>query len=471
MNTNQKPRVLLIDDEPAILELISITLQRMQIDAETADCVADGIRLLDTNQYQFCLTDMRMPDGSGLDVVEHIQQNCPELPVAVATAFGDMETATKALKFGAFDFVAKPVDLDMLRSLVKTALKLSEQPDVGRPEPSQPDSSQHNKKDDLLFGESPAYLKLKGLVTKVARSQAPVHIYGASGTGKERVAMAIHQQGPRANGPFVPVNCGAIPTELVESEFFGHVKGSFTGATADKQGLFSAADGGTLFLDEIADLPLHMQVKLLRAIQEKTVRPVGGTSEQQVDVRILSATHKDIASLVKTGAFREDLYYRINVIQLDVPTLQQRIEDVPGLIQLICSDIGRRLETDAPVLDQSAMTLLSRYHFPGNIRELENILERAATVSSGAITASDLTLRQATSQPAGQAAEEQQEQTNTVANELPDGYCLETYLEDIERQLVESALRQADYNKTNAAKILGISFRAFRYRLKKLNID
>jgi two-component system response regulator PilR (NtrC family) len=474
----QRPRVLLIDDEPAILELISITLQRMQIDAETADCVADGIRLLKQNQYQFCLTDMRMPDGTGLQIVEYIQDNCSELPVAVATAYGDVDTATKALKLGAFDFVAKPLDLDMLRSLVTTALKLSKADIVGKAvaetipvEASTP----VRKGDELLFGQSPAYAKLKEIVAKVARSQAPVHIFGESGTGKERVANAIHLQGPRASSPFVPVNCGAIPAELVETEFFGHVKGSFTGAASDKQGLFSSANGGTLFLDEVADLPLHMQVKLLRAIQEKAIRPVGGTSEIAVDVRILSATHKDIAALVKDGSFREDLYYRINVIQLNVPTLQQRKEDLPGLIRLICHDIAGRLGTEPIKLDQSALDLLANYHFPGNIRELENILERAATISTGVITASDLTLHsQETTEPSLQSLKSSPASAGSPAEsatELPEGYCLESYLEDVERQLLESALRQADYNKTNAAKALGISFRAFRYRLKKLGID
>lgn len=479
----QRPRVLLIDDEPAILELISITLQRMQIDAETADCVADGIRLLESNTYQFCLTDMRMPDGTGLDIVEHIQINRPDLPVAVATAYGDVATATQALKMGAFDFVAKPVDLDMLRSLVTTAIKLSDkEPTTAQAIAEEPASTSTDVTDvaelqndnELLFGQSPAYLELKETVAKVARSQAPIHIFGESGTGKERVAKAIHLQGPRASGPFIPVNCGAIPAELVESEFFGHVKGSFTGATGDKQGLFRSAEGGTLFLDEVADLPLHMQVKLLRAIQEKAIRPVGGTAEQTTDVRILSATHKDIAALVKSGAFREDLYYRINVIQLDVPTLRQRKTDLPGLIQLICRDIGKRLSSETVELDSSAHEMLANYTFPGNIRELENILERAATISSGTITASDLTLRtQETETSPTDIAGKQQDASKTtdLQTELPDGYCLETYLEDIERQLVESALRQADYNKTNAAKSLGISFRAFRYRLKKLNIE
>lgn len=467
----QKPRVLLIDDEPAILELISITLQRMQIDAETADCVSDGIRLLKQNQYQFCLTDMRMPDGSGLDIVKHIQENCPDLPVAVATAFGDVDTATKALKLGAFDFVAKPVDLDMLRSLVTTALKLSAQDrnaELSNVAEPIAESSETSDDGELLFGQSPIYLKLKETVAKVARSQAPIHIYGESGTGKERVAKAIHQQGPRALAPFVPVNCGAIPAELVESEFFGHVKGSFTGATADKEGLFSSADGGTLFLDEVADLPLHMQVKLLRSIQEKTIRPVGGNKEVPVDVRILSATHKDIAALVKAGEFREDLYYRINVIQIDVPTLQQRIEDLPVLVDTICKDIANRLGTPPCSLDASAIATLSSYQFPGNIRELENILERAATISTGVITATDLMLRK----PQTLDTDANDKHSADLETEsLPNGHSLESYLEDIERQLVESALRQADYNKTNAASLLGISFRAFRYRLKKLGID
>src|SRR6202789_3113470 len=314
-----QPAVLIVDDEPDLCELLSITLQRMDLSPRTANNVAAAQRLLKTERFDLCLTDMRLPDGDGLELVKWIQQYSPSVPVAVITAHGNMETAVRALKLGAFDFVSKPLDLAGLRKLVATAIKLSDSLNA--------DTSVFGPR---LLGSSAAMQHLREMIARVARSQAPVHIYGESGTGKELVAKLIHESGPRRDGPFVPVNCGAIPTELMESELFGHKRGSFTGAVSDKRGLIQSAEGGTLFLDEIADLPLHMQVKLLRVIQEKAVRPVGEQIEVSIDVRVLSATHKNLAKLVAEGKFREDLYYRVNVIELGVPPVRERPEASPA---------------------------------------------------------------------------------------------------------------------------------------------
>jgi two-component system response regulator PilR (NtrC family) len=365
------PLTLIVDDEPDIRELLELTLGRMNVDTRAAANLAEAQRLLGEANFDLCLTDMRLPDGDGLQLVETIQQNYPELPVAVITAHGNMETAVQALKAGAFDFVSKPVDLQVLRNLVNGALKLAQYPERDR------------RTRDTLLGESAIMQTIRSTIAKLARSQAPVYISGESGTGKELVANLIHAKGPRGDKPFVPVNCGAIPSELMESEFFGHKKGSFTGALSDKQGLFQAADGGTLFLDEVAELPLHMQVKLLRAIQEKAVRPVGEQKEIPVDVRVLSATHKDLAKLVEDGTFRQDLYYRINVIELRVPSLRQRREDIPQLASHILNQLVSRQGMDAPQISAQAMEALQRYPFPGNVRELENTLERALTLSDG----------------------------------------------------------------------------------------
>ncbi len=369
-----EPLALIIDDEPDICELLSLTLGRMNIKSDTVGDVAGAKALLGNKSFDLCLTDMRLPDGDGLDLVEWMQKNAADVPVAVITAHGNVETAVQALKLGAFDFISKPLDLAHLRSIVENALKVEETEDSS--------GSQ-------LLGESPRMIELRDMIDKVSRSQAPVHIYGESGTGKELVACMIHESGPRAEGPFVPVNCGAIPSELMESEFFGHRKGSFTGAVSDKVGLIQSAEGGTLFLDEIADLPLSMQVKLLRVIQEKTVRPVGGEKEIPVDARILSATHKNLAGMVKAQEFREDLYYRINVIELNVPALRDRGDDVLILADHIMGKLG----TNAKLSD-SAREAMLRYDFPGNVRELENMLERAATLcATGEITADDLVMR------------------------------------------------------------------------------
>src|SRR5271170_5299228 len=378
-----RPAVLIVDDEPDICELLSITLERMDLAPRVAHSVAAAQRALKAERFDLCLTDMQLPDGDGLDLVKWIQQYSASVPVAVITAHGNMETAVRALKLGAFDFVSKPLDLAGLRKLVATAIRLSDSNDG--------DTSVFGPR---LLGTSPAMQHLREMIGRVARSQAPVHISGESGTGKELVAKLIHESGPRRDAPFVPVNCGAIPSELMESELFGHKRGSFTGAVSDKKGLIQSAEGGTLFLDEIADLPLHKQVKLLRVIQEKSVRPIGEQSEVGIDVRVLSATHQILSQLVSEGRFREDLFYRVNVIELRVPSLRERPEDVRELAEAILRRLGRRMKIAPPVLVNDALAALEAYGFPGNVRELENILERAITLStSGEIRAVDIQLR------------------------------------------------------------------------------
>jgi two-component system response regulator PilR (NtrC family) len=443
-----KPAVLVVDDEPDLCELLSITLERMDLSPRSAHTVGEAQRVLKTDRFDLCLTDMQLPDGDGLDLVRWIQQYSPSVPVAVITAHGNMETAVRALKLGAFDFVSKPLDLAGLRKLVATAIKLSDSKDG--------DTSVFGPR---LLGTSAAMQHMREMIARVARSQAPVHIYGESGTGKELVAKLIHESGPRRDGPFVPVNCGAIPTELMESELFGHKRGSFTGAVSDKLGLIQSAEGGTLFLDEIADLPLHMQVKLLRVIQEKAVRPIGEQAEAGIDVRILSATHKNLSQLVAEGKFREDLFYRVNVIEMRVPSLRERPEDVPELAEAVLRRLGRRMKITPPMLSRDALAALVSYAFPGNVRELENILERAITLStSGEICAADIQLR-----PSPVAV--------SPVSAGPNGGALGDHLEDIERDAIVKALEQTRYNKTAAAKQLGMSFRALRYRIKKLGIE
>ena len=447
------PLALIVDDEPDIRELLELTLGRMSVETRSAANLTDARQMLGESEFDLCLTDMRLPDGDGLELVETIQQEHPDLPVAVITAHGNMETAVQALKVGAFDFISKPVDLQVLRNLVKGAIKLGSFPKRDR------------RSRDTLLGDSAVMQTIRSTIAKLARSQAPVYISGESGTGKELVARLIHARGPRNDKAFVPVNCGAIPSELMESEFFGHKKGSFTGAVNDKEGLFQAADGGTLFLDEVAELPLHMQVKLLRIIQEKAVRPVGEQKELPVDVRILSATHKDLARLVESGDFRQDLYYRINVIELKVPSLRQRRKDIPQLVEHILSRLLEGQDGGHPWLGQAALDALQRYTFPGNVRELENILERALTLSDGKeIKPEELAL------PMPDAAEAQT-QTFDQPTPPPEGVSLEDYLERIERQTIVAALEQTRNNKTAAARLLGITFRAMRYRLKKLGME
>ncbi|WP_445939642.1 sigma-54-dependent transcriptional regulator [Pseudomonas sp.] len=443
-----RQRALIVDDEPDIRELLEITLGRMKLDTRSARNVKEAREWLAKEPFDLCLTDMRLPDGTGLELVRHILLRHPQVPVAMITAYGSLDTAINALKAGAFDFLTKPVDLGRLRELVAAALRLRSADGEELPV------------DSRLLGDSPPMKAMRKQILKLARSQAPVYISGESGSGKELVARLIHEQGSRGEQPFIPVNCGAIPTELMESEFFGHKKGSFTGAIEDKQGLFQAANGGTLFLDEVADLPLPMQVKLLRAIQEKAVRAVGGQQELIVDVRILCATHKDLAGEVAAGRFRQDLYYRLNVIELRVPALRERREDIALLASIMLKRLADGTGLSPAKLDDDALEKMKSYRFPGNVRELENMLERAYTLcEDDRITTNDLRL--ADSVPISENGEANLAQIDN----------LEDYLEAIERKLIMQALEETRWNRTAAAQRLGLSFRSMRYRLKKLGID
>jgi two-component system response regulator PilR (NtrC family) len=437
-----QPKVLVIDDEPDLLELLELTLSRMGLDTTRAQSVAEAVRLLDAQAFDLCLTDMRLPDGEGLRVVEHITEKGLDVPVAVITAFGSAENAVAALKAGAFDYLAKPVALEQLRALVNQALKVPVKP-------SAPSSYQ-------LLGESHAIMQVRQMIDRLSKSQAPVFITGESGSGKELAARMIHLGGPRAEQPFVPVNCGAIPENLMESEFFGYKKGAFTGAEGDRDGFFQAANGGTLFLDEVADLPLLMQVKLLRVIQEKRVRKVGSTTEEPVDVRIISATHKKLPALVDAGEFRQDLFYRLHVIELAMPSLREMREDIPSIADALL----RKMSRAAPAkLDAEAAAALEAYPFPGNVRELENILERGLSLAADTqrITAEDLHL---TPPP----------EESDAALPAGDKWPLQDYLDRVERAAVNEALEKTRYNRTAAAKLLGITFRAMRYRMERLGI-
>ncbi|EPJ85300.1 type 4 fimbriae expression regulatory protein pilR [Pseudomonas sp. CFII64] len=444
----QRQKILIVDDEPDIRELLEITLGRMKLDTRSARNVKEAHDWLAREAFDLCLTDMRLPDGNGLELVQHIQQRHSQVPVAMITAHGNLDTAIHALKAGAFDFLTKPVDLGRLRELVSSALRLQA--------PSQSERSI----DRRLLGDSPPIRALRQQIDKLARSQAPIYISGESGSGKELVARLIHEQGPRVERPFIPVNCGAIPTELMESEFFGHRKGSFSGAHEDKPGLFQAANGGTLFLDEVADLPLAMQVKLLRSIQEKSVRSIGDQQEQIVDVRILCATHKDLSAEVAAGRFRQDLYYRLNVIELAVPPLRERREDLDQLTAHVLQRLANGSGQAAARLEPQALSALKSYRFPGNVRELENILERAYTLCENQrIDIGDLRLAQ-TSGPL------EQDEHN-----LADIDNLEDYLENIERKIILQALEETRWNRTAAAQRLNLTFRSMRYRLKKLGLE
>lgn len=432
-------RVLVVDDEPDIRELIDLTLSRMGLEAHCVGSVGEARACLAENDYQLCLTDMRLPDGDGLEIVRHVSEFNGETPVAVITAFGSAENAVAALKAGAFDYLSKPVGLDQLRALVKSALKL-------------PGSAVAQESTQTLRGESAAIQQVRTLIEKLARSQAPIYISGESGSGKELAARLIHGQSARANNPFVPVNCGAIPENLMESEFFGYRKGAFTGADSERDGFFQAASGGTLFLDEVADLPLAMQVKLLRAIQEKRVRKVGSTQEEPVDVRIICATHRNLRECVEKGSFRQDLYYRLNVIELKMPPLRERREDLPSLVDTILDRIGGPAS-----LSKGALTALEHYPFPGNVRELENILERAMALCAGeVIEAEDLQLS---------PAESPEDMVGRGSETLDD------YLNRLEKQAVLEALQKTGNNRTAAARLLGVTFRSLRYRLERLGIE
>lgn len=460
-----RKRALVIDDEPDIRELLEITLGRMQIATDSAANLQQAKDFLGGTHYDLCLTDMHLPDGNGLELVEFIQQLYPGLPVAVITAHGSVDTAIESMKAGAFDFISKPVDLTVLRKLVNTAIQSSQLP-AGRL-PSE----------TLIIGKSSAIQELIRSIQKLSRSQAPVYISGESGSGKELVARSIHELGPRAQKPFIAVNCGAIPRELMESEFFGHKKGSFTGAHQDKAGLFQAAEGGTLFFDEVADLPLDMQVKLLRAIQEKTVRPVGAAEEITTDVRILCATHKQLDREVKEGRFRQDLFYRLNVIQLSVPPLRDRTQDIPLLTEYLLKKIAQEINLNVPKLSAGALERLVNYSFPGNVRELENILERAFTLcDNDTIDSDDLQLQ---GEPGAHHEVFKTPRTNPSSNANLIDYparcaeypSLDDYLQDVEKEILCNMLEQMKWNKTLAAKQLGISFRSLRYRLQKLGLD
>ena len=444
-------KALVVDDEPDIRELLSITLSRMGIETDFAENVENGIQKVSQNDYFLVLTDMKMPDGSGIDIVKYIQGNKPNIPVAVITAFGNVDSAVETLKAGAFDYVSKPINLAMLKSLVQTALNIIDEPrtDV-----------------DVIIGSSQPMLELKDKIKKLARSQAPVYIHGESGVGKELVARYIHSYGPRAGKSFIAVNCGAIPSELMESEFFGHKKGSFTGAVSDKEGLFQAANGGTLFLDEVAELPLQMQIKLLRAIQEKAIKPVGQASELSVDVRILSASNQDLVKKIEAGEFRQELYYRINVIELEVPPLRERSSDIPELTDSILSKLSQSHSVDKVSISKDALSALKNYHFPGNVRELENILERALTLSNDSeIQSDDLHLTRSA------FSKIKTEEPVIKPSDNADMKNLDQELEEKEKQIILNALEQTKWNRTAAAKKLGISFRTLRYRLKKFKLD
>lgn len=441
-----KTSVLVVDDEADIRELLELTLIRMGLGVESVGRLAEAKALLEDGDFDLCLTDMRLPDGDGLDLVRHINAHCNDLPVAVITAYGSAENAVAALKAGAFDYVSKPLSLEQLRTLVKSALNLPQKA-VQKP------ATGHQ-----LLGESPPIQNVRAMIDKLARSQAPIYITGESGSGKELAARLIHENGARRDKPFVPVNCGAIPENLMESEFFGYRKGAFTGAGEDREGFFHASTGGTLFLDEVADLPLSMQVKLLRAIQEKRVRKVGATSEDAVDVRLISATHQSLSQLVEQGKFRQDLYYRLAVIELRMPSLRECREDVPMLAEAILARLASESGIGRAKLSATAHEALQGYDFPGNTRELENILERAIALSaSDEIQADDLQLAPPSfaREPAGPNAK----------------WPLQDYLDRIEREAILEALDQTRFNRTAAAKLLGITFRALRYRMERLGIQ
>ena len=443
------PDVLIVDDEDDIRELLELTMLRLGLVSDGAASLAEAHRLLGEKRYRLCLTDMRLPDGDGLELVRYISENLRDLPVAVITAFGSMDNAVTALKAGAFDYLSKPVSIDQLRALVKSVFSLSSKTDEGE-----------RKDSSSLTGESPAMVQVRSLIDKLARSQAPVFISGESGSGKERAARMIHDLGPRAAAPFVAVNCGAIPENLMESEFFGAKKGAFTGADCDREGFFQAAHGGTLFLDEMGDLPLPMQVKLLRVIQEKKYRRLGDTVETTVDVRILSATHQNLKAMVDAARFRQDLFYRLNVIELRMPALRERSEDIPQLAETLLARLSESSGLPSARLTADAFAALKAYAFPGNVRELENILERALALSSGElIKADDLML-----DPADQG------EASPAAQATPGGADLQDYLDLVERQVIEEALDKSGGNRTAAARALGVTFRSLRYRLERLGI-
>ena len=457
-------RVLIVDDEADIRDLLEMTLMRMGLETATAGDLKEAYQRLEKGHYDLCLTDMQLPDGLGLELLTHIGKSYPGTPVAVITAHGSAENAVAALKAGAFDYLAKPVSLQQLRDLVRVALKLPQNPADGKKAagPAQGGSG------PTLVGDSKHIRHAREMIDRLARSQAPVYITGESGTGKEVAARTIHANSARADGPFVAVNCGAIPENLMESEFFGYRKGAFTGANQDKEGFFQAAQGGTLFLDEVADLPLQMQVKLLRVIQEKKVRRVGETSEENVNVRIVSATHQNLADRVQSGQFRQDLYYRLNVIELRMPSLREMPDDVPTIAHALLRRLASEMGVPLPELAPEAIEALKTYDFPGNVRELENVLERALALCNDAvIRRNDLYLSEHTTPEAPELVITGSHPPLPTTGELP----LQEYLDKVEREAIMAALEKTRFNKTAAAKVLGITFRALRYRMERLAIE
>ncbi|MBL0141715.1 MAG: sigma-54-dependent Fis family transcriptional regulator [Betaproteobacteria bacterium] len=451
--------VLIVDDEADIRELLVVTLSRMGLDVEAAANVAEAKAALERRAFDLALTDMRLPDGEGLDVLRHIAEHYGNTPVAVITAYGSTENAVAALKAGAFDYLAKPIKLDQLRPLVMSALKLPRHPHARRAATGEATVPGVPR----LIGESAPMQKSREMIARLARSQAPVYITGESGSGKEVAARLIHAGSARADAPFIAVNCGAIPENLMESEFFGYRKGAFTGADSDRAGYMHAAQKGTLFLDEVGDLPLAVQVKLLRVIQEKKFRRLGDTEEETIDLRIISATHRSLSEQVEAGEFRQDLFYRLNVIEMRMPSLREIPEDVPLLVAQVVGRLARQNGVVPPTVSEEALLALRRYDFPGNVRELENILERAMALCSDAtIRESDLYLTQATTR----------EKSAALDGALGTrGLPLHDFLDQVEREAIQKALEATRYNKTAAAKLLGITFRSLRYRLDRLGID
>ena len=442
---SESARVLVVDDEADIRELLDLSLARMGLAADCAASLAQAREFLAQASYKLCLTDMRLPDGQGLDLVRHIAEHCPELPVAVITAFGSTDNAVAALKAGAFDYLSKPLSLEQLRALVGSALELPQAPEAGK------GSAQQG-----LLGQSVAMRQTRDMIERVARSQAPIYVSGESGSGKELAARLVHSLGARHDRPFIAVNCGAIPENLMESEFFGYRKGAFTGAETDREGFFQAANGGTLFLDEVADLPLMMQVKLLRAIQEKRVRRIGATTEEPVDARIICATHRSLEALVEQGKFRQDLFYRLNVIELRMPSLRECRDDIPLMAQALLARLAAAAAVPAPQLTPEAVAALAAYPFPGNVRELENVLERALALMRGRqIDAGDLRLA-----------------PPSAGEDSPPGEApLQDYLDQTEKRAILDALAKTRYNRTAAARLLGVTFRSLRYRMERLGLN